>query len=77
MASQMSGYEGYTNKVIPFKTADGLELSVDVLYPSAKLSSPPPVLIHYHGGFLVSLCYLFTRWCARQRTHSIDNPSSH
>lgn len=41
MAKEIEGYKGYTNKVIPYKRIGGLELSVDVLYPVQKPSSPP------------------------------------
>ncbi|KAK5047196.1 hypothetical protein LTR84_006718 [Exophiala bonariae] len=53
MAKEIEGYEGYVNTVLPFKTVGDLVLSADVLYPRQKPSSPAPVLIHYHGGFLV------------------------
>lgn len=54
------GYEGYEAKTLIFKVVDGLELSLDILYPSKPSSKPTPVLIHYHGGFLV-IGFLFNR----------------
>ncbi|KEF52253.1 uncharacterized protein A1O9_11493 [Exophiala aquamarina CBS 119918] len=67
MAKEIEGYEGYVNKVIPFKTIGDLELSVDVLYPIKKPSFPSPVLVHYHGGFLVfgDRYMFFPEWLAQ------------
>lgn len=73
MAADLSGFEGYVNKVLPFKTVDGLELKVDVLYPSTKPTSPPPVLIHYHGGFLVRLC--LSQITGKERPYRLNSSS--
>lgn len=53
--SPLSGYESYESKTFIYKTVDSIELKLDVLYPTSRSqSSPLNVLIHIHGGFLVS-----------------------
>lgn len=46
---------GYGAKTITYKSVGSLNLDLDVLYPQEKSPDPVPVLIHYHGGFLVSI----------------------
>lgn len=36
-----------------FKVVDGLSLEIDVISPPTKEENSP-VLLHFHGGFLVS-----------------------
>lgn len=45
--------KGFNSKVFTYKTVSGLELKLDVFYPLAKVIQATPVLIHFHGGFLV------------------------
>ena len=51
----LDGFKGYVSKSFTFKKVDALELKLDVLYPSDEISSMPRnVVMHIHGGFLVS-----------------------
>jgi acetyl esterase/lipase len=51
---------GYESKTITFKNIGALSLELDIMYPRGKNPEPVPVLIHYHGGFLVSERLLHT-----------------
>lgn len=51
----LDGFDGYTSKTFIFKTdPDGNSIHTDVVYPTQAADSPSTVLVHYHGGFLVS-----------------------
>ncbi|KAK1625365.1 Alpha/Beta hydrolase protein [Colletotrichum phormii] len=45
---------GYTSRTVPFKTTSDITINADVVYPEKSDGSPATVLLHYHGGFLVS-----------------------
>jgi len=52
----LEGFSGYESKCFTFKKVDDLELKLDILFPSEGLSSKARnVVMHIHGGFLVSL----------------------
>lgn len=53
-SSPFSGLEGYTSKTIPFKSGPDGDILLDVVYPEESDGKPSTVLIHIHGGFLVS-----------------------
>ncbi|RAL15189.1 alpha/beta hydrolase [Aspergillus homomorphus CBS 101889] len=44
---------GYEMKTLPYKTTGSLSLNLDIIYPLQASTTPVPVLIHYHGGFLI------------------------
>jgi len=51
----LEGFKGYASKSFTFKKVDDLELKLDVLYPSEGIpSTARNVVMHIHGGFLVS-----------------------
>lgn len=54
MASPLAGFEGYKSKTIIYKDVNHLNLRLDVLYAEKAPDTQPTVLIHYHGGFLVT-----------------------
>jgi dipeptidyl aminopeptidase/acylaminoacyl peptidase len=53
-APSLPSFEGYSSKTFTYKSVDGLDLKLDALVP---LDAPDqvPVVVHIHGGFLVSL----------------------
>lgn len=53
-SSPLAGFDGYTSQTLSYKTTSDGDISVDVVYPEETDGSPSTVLIHYHGGFLVS-----------------------
>lgn len=53
-SSPFSGLKGYTSKTIPFKSGPDGDILLDVVYPEESDGKPSTVLIHIHGGFLVS-----------------------
>jgi acetyl esterase/lipase len=53
--SLFSSLKGYTYKTIPYKSTPDGDIVLDVVYPEEADDSPTTVLIHIHGGFLVSL----------------------
>lgn len=55
LAGPLSRFPGYTSKTFVFKKIGDDELKIDVLYPAQTISSKPRnLLLHIHGGFLVS-----------------------
>ncbi|KAF9767220.1 hypothetical protein IL306_000231 [Fusarium sp. DS 682] len=52
--SLFDSLKGYTFKTIPFKSGPDGDIVLDVVYPEDTDGSPSTVLIHIHGGFLVS-----------------------
>lgn len=54
----LAGFPGYTSKTFSYKTTSDGDISVDVVYPEETDSSSSTVLVHYHGGFLVSYQFL-------------------
>jgi acetyl esterase/lipase len=53
--SLFSSLKGYTYKTVPFKSGPNGDIILDIGYPEDADGSPATVLIHIHGGFLVSL----------------------
>lgn len=53
MSTPFSGFPGYTSRSFTFKTVNGVDLKLEALVPVDFGPSPTPVVIHYHGGFLV------------------------
>lgn len=53
MMNPLSRFQGYSSRTFTYKTVDTLELKLDVLYPLEPRPTATPVLLHYHGGFLV------------------------
>lgn len=53
-SSQLNDLKGYITKTLSFKSTPDGDIKVDVTYPEKDDGSPATVLIHYHGGFLVS-----------------------
>ncbi|KAJ9630094.1 hypothetical protein H2204_008749 [Knufia peltigerae] len=52
--TQIPHHDGYTSRTFVYKVIDGLEIKTEVAWPATKKTSGPvPVLLHYHGGFLV------------------------
>lgn len=55
MSSALKNVPGYTAKTLTYKrTKRGHDILLDVAYPEQAGEKPATVLIHYHGGFLVS-----------------------
>jgi carboxylesterase type B len=44
---------GYLTKTTTYKIIHSVNLELDIVYPQETSVDPVPVLIHYHGGFLV------------------------
>lgn len=53
-------FPDYDSKVFTYKTTDAVELKLDVLFPLEAINKTTPVLLHYHGGFLVRCCLSIT-----------------
>jgi acetyl esterase/lipase len=47
------GFE-HVKKTLPIKNIHGKDLTVDVYYVDSEIAIPQPVLLYFHGGFLVS-----------------------
>jgi hypothetical protein len=60
MSPPFSRFPGYDSKIFTYKTADAVELKLDVLFPLETINKSTPVLLHYHGGFLVRCCLSIT-----------------
>jgi hypothetical protein len=52
-------FDGYTSKTFRFKSTEDGDIHAEVTYPENPGDSPATVLIHYHGGFLVSKLSLY------------------
>ncbi|KAF7588055.1 hypothetical protein BBP40_006224 [Aspergillus hancockii] len=44
---------GYLTKTVTYKIIHSVDLELDIVYPQETSADPVPVLIHYHGGFLI------------------------
>lgn len=53
-SSPFSSLKGYASKTIPYKSGPDGDILLDVVYPEETGGLPSTVLIHIHGGFLVS-----------------------
>jgi hypothetical protein len=47
-------FAGYKSETFSFKSTEDGDIHAEVVYPEKVNESPATVLIHYHGGFLVS-----------------------
>ncbi|KIW99465.1 uncharacterized protein Z518_11204 [Rhinocladiella mackenziei CBS 650.93] len=47
----LDGFDGYKSKTL--KCTKHGDIKLDVVYPEVQSTSPTPVLLHYHGGFLI------------------------
>lgn len=56
MTTSLSGFPGYEPSTFTYKTVDGIDIKLDILAPVdlGQGQSPIPIVMHYHGGFLVS-----------------------
>jgi hypothetical protein len=52
------GFPGYKSKSCIFKQSKDGDIQLDILYPEAESTVPATVVLHYHGGFLVSIVSL-------------------
>lgn len=48
---------GYKSKTVDFKSTKDGTIKLDVFYPENVQGSTRTVVLHYHGGFLVSSEY--------------------
>jgi acetyl esterase/lipase len=46
------GFE-HVKRTLPIKNIQGKDLTVDVYYVDSEIATPQPVLLYFHGGFLV------------------------
>lgn len=79
MSSFPLEFDGYESKTFSYKATSDGSISVDVVYPEETDGAPSTVLIHYHGGFLVSRLLfthdmLVTYW---NRSSATDTVSCH
>ncbi|KPM36036.1 hypothetical protein AK830_g10523 [Neonectria ditissima] len=51
--SFFSNFSGYGSHSFTYKAADKLDLKLEVLAPRETDTDPTPVLLHYHGGWLI------------------------
>ncbi|KAH6665827.1 Alpha/Beta hydrolase protein [Halenospora varia] len=58
----------------PYKVINNQEIPVHVLVPKEAQTGPRPLLIHFHGGFLITGHALFPDWAAQW---SIDYAIKH
>ena len=56
MASDpLAGFMGYQHKTPAYQSTGDGEIKLDVPFPTVKNALPTTELLHYHGGFLVSI----------------------
>ncbi|KAK7398524.1 hypothetical protein QQX98_012100 [Neonectria punicea] len=51
--SSFSSHSGYKSRSFTYKTAEKLQLKLEVLVPLEPSTDPTPVVLHYHGGWLI------------------------
>ncbi|KAH7142830.1 Alpha/Beta hydrolase protein [Dactylonectria estremocensis] len=58
MATLLPELQGYQSRTFIYKVVSNLELKPDVMFPLEPGPAASPVLLHYHGGFLIiGNCY--------------------
>ncbi|KAK6065689.1 hypothetical protein SCUP234_12450 [Seiridium cupressi] len=68
-----TGLEGYALRTFDYKSTRDGGIKVDVVFPEQTDGKPTPVLLHYHGGFLLVgdrrsfLPYWLVRACASRK----------
>ncbi|KAH7116306.1 Alpha/Beta hydrolase protein [Dactylonectria macrodidyma] len=53
MATLLQEFQGYQSQTFTYKVVSNLELKLDIMFPLEPGPGATPVLLHYHGGFLI------------------------